>query len=487
MLISAAIVLAVVVILALLLMATDTLLSVYERLAAITPWLGGAYMVGLLIAAGVTGLVVWRLLRPNSNPKATGDRLGRLDRDDLDARLATDQSRGIDVSSGKAELAELDRRQQEQTLYLVLFGETSSGKSTLVRALLPDAEVTTDIRAGTTQTATTYHWRSDLGMNVRLIDLPGFGQSGGESLQELSRDEAIRAHVVIYVCDDDLSRSQFQQLEHLAKFRKPIVVALNKADQYRPDELGALEQRLDDRLSEIAALAIVPVVAGGEQQVLLDAGDGSPLPTTRARKPDVSDLVGAIQQVMGEDDESLGERQRLASLQLAAIKLDAAEQSYRRQQASTLVERYARRAVIGAMAAVAPGTDLVIQGTLATALVRELSQLYEVPVREIDLDRLVEIAGSRLGRFTAISLAVAGNALKAFPGAGTLAGGMVHAVAYGLIFDGLGRAIASCLDERAKLEPDDVIERLDQQLESDLATRAGQLARLALSQRSNRD
>ena len=47
-------------------------------------------------------------------------------------------------------------------------------------------------------------------------------------------------------------------------------------------------------------------------------------------------------------------------------------------------------------------------------------------------------------------LAIAGNALKAFPGLGTLGGGVLHAIAYGLVFDSLGRAVASTLrDQRA--------------------------------------
>ena len=38
----------------------------------------------------------------------------------------------------------------------------------------------------------------------------------------------------------------------------------------------------------------------------------------------------------------------------------------------------------------------------------------------------------RAGKALPLSLAVAGNGLKAFPGVGTVAGGIAHAVAYGL-------------------------------------------------------
>ena len=52
---------------------------------------------------------------------------------------------------------------------------------------------------------------------------------------------------------------------------------------------------------------------------------------------------------------------------------------YKRQ-----VQGYSRKAVFGALAAVSPGTDILIQGYLGLNLVKELCALYEVPAREMD-------------------------------------------------------------------------------------------------------
>jgi len=109
--------------------------------------------------------------------------------------------------------------------------------------------------------------------------------------------------------------------------------------------------------------------------------------------------------------------------------------------------------VVGALAAVTPGTDLLIQGYLGVSLIKELSKLYGVPVRKVDTDLLLELVQKHVGRSTTLVLAIAGNALKAFPGAGTLAGGMIHAVAYGMVFDTLGRAVAASLESRGELHP----------------------------------
>ena len=72
-------------------------------------------------------------------------------------------------------------------------------------------------------------------------------------------------------------------------------------------------------------------------------------------------------------------------------------------------------------------------------MIKDLSRLYDIPVRKVDLDLLLELIQKRVRKQTPLLLAVAGNALKAFPGVGTVAGGLLHAVVYGFLFDALAR------------------------------------------------
>jgi hypothetical protein len=73
-----------------------------------------------------------------------------------------------------------------------------------------------------------------------------------------------------------------------------------------------------------------------------------------------------------------------------------------------------------------------------------------------------------------------GNALKAFPGLGTLGGGLLHAVAYGLIFDSLGRAVSQTLGETAALDREATLRAFRNRLESPANERLRELAGLAL-------
>jgi len=75
---------------------------------------------------------------------------------------------------------------------------------------------------------------------------------------------------------------------------------------------------------------------------------------------------------------------------------------------------------------------------------------------------------------------IAGNALKAFPGLGTLGGGMLHAIAYGLVFDSLGHALSATLAEHSALDAADVETRVRALLAEPQRERVERVARLAL-------
>ena len=121
-------------------------------------------------------------------------------------------------------------------------------------------------------------------------------------------------------------------------------------------------------------------------------------------------------------------------------------------------------------------------------MVKELAAVYDVSVRKMDTDLLMELVQKNVVKSTTLVMAIAGNALKAFPGAGTLAGGAMHAVAYGLIFDTLGRAVVSTLETRGELRPVQTASVFKETFGEDLETSARRIVRFAaLAQRQKKD
>ena len=166
-----------------------------------------------------------------------------------------------------------------------------------------------------------------------------------------------------------------------------------------------------------------------------------------------------------------------------AAKLECAENEFRRKQAELIVRKYTGGAVVGALASITPGSDIVIQGVLATKMVSGLSELYGIPAKEAEISKLIDFTNRKMSKSTALVLAVAGNGLKAFPGVGTVSGGLMHVVAYGLLFDSFGHAIVDVLDEKRELSVGAINARTEERLDTDLLPRAADLIRLALEAR----
>jgi hypothetical protein len=169
-----------------------------------------------------------------------------------------------------------------------------------------------------------------------------------------------------------------------------------------------------------------------------------------------------------------------AVFRLTAQKLERSRAEHRVRASADLVKTYTRRAVAGGLAAISPGTDILIQGYLGTQMVKSLCELYDVPVRDIELQKLLNLSQKQVRTALPLLLAVAGNAAKAFPGIGTLAGGLMHAVAYGLIFDALGRAVVRTLETRGELRPAPASLTFRDNLVADVDSQARKLLRLAL-------
>ena len=463
--------------LVLVLYITDLGLSVWERLDRAPTAFWGLYLLILAVLSAGGAYVVWRVLRWGRPAGKSRTALPAKPPDEatLRERLERSEKAGVAVESVRRELEELQRRRAVGEIVVAVFGEISVGKSSLIRALLPGTDIAMDVRGGTTREVTYYTWTSSAGDRLILADLPGLNEADG-SLDRQARDEALRAHVILYVCEGDLTRDQYEALRTLVDLGSPVIVAFNKIDRYSEEDLERVRERLIQRVGE--KLEVVPVQCGGMEEVTRIYHDGREETALRERTPRVDELRGALQRYLDTDPQVLDSLRDTAVFVLAQQKLDAAVAHYRRGKAEGIVQSYSRKAVFGALAAVSPGTDVLIQGYLGINLVKELCALYEVPAREMDMQRFLDLAGSQLRRSLNLLLALVGNVFKAFPGLGTVVGGAIHAVVYGLVFESLGKAIARSLESRGDLVSGPTLRMFEDNLSEDLEARARRLAQL---------
>ena len=471
-----AILLVAIVTMFLLLLATDTALSVWQRLREAPLWLQVAYTLVLLAVSSGTLLLSWRWLKPGAKKAPAEPR--KLDTLSLQEELIESAGAGIDVSAALEEIREQQRRVHSGEVFIAIFGEISTGKSSLVKALLPRADLQSDPRGGTTLQVTHYRWQAGSGDAVIIADLPGFNLDTNPEILE----EARRAHLVVFLCDSDITRSQMVQIKVLLDMDKPIIVALNKVDRFSDSEAQTIAESISQQVG-IGRNDVVFIQTGGREEIIKILSDGSEETITRDRANRIEPLRKALQGKLDNNAELMEELQDSAILLLAAEKLEKARDTHREKQAAELVQTYSKRAVVGALAAVAPGSDIIIQGLLATRLIQSLCKVYDVSVKEVEIESFLRLAGGKLKKMTALTLAITGNALKAFPGIGTLTGGLVHAVAYGMIFESLGRAAAQTLASRGDFRPYPAAKAFEEMFNDNLEEGAIRFAKLALAEK----
>jgi uncharacterized protein (DUF697 family) len=295
---------------------------------------------------------------------------------------------------------------------------------------------------------------------------------------------------VLFVCDGDLTRVERLAVGWLLELGKPMILVMNKSDRYSREEQAVLLERLLDHLGQLgddsAKGRVVAVSAGGQVEVVEKRADGSESTASRTRPADIGVLVVAINRMLGKDPDTLDARRDRAVFRLAADKLAEAEARYRQQRSEQIIRSSTRKAVIGALAAVSPGTDVIIQGFIGTNMTRQLCKLYGAAPRDLDVEEFLSLSQSRAGKVLPLSLAVAGNGLKAFPGIGTVAGGLVHAVAYGLIFDALGRSLVQTLAKYGELLPEVAAREFEDGISEHIEAGVRQVAKMALEQQQGR-
>ena len=469
-----------------LLFISESALNVWDRLKAGPPALLYAYVSFMLLLAVTALWLIWRLvIRRKIEPGKTVSS-APLTKEDIESRLREAEAAGVDVSEAQAELKELAARRD--TVHLCFFGEVSGGKSSLIKSLVPEADVVVDVVGGSTDDVRHYRWQNDEGAQILLTDVPGIGGLE-EGLSDIAVDEARRANVVLFVCDSDLTRQEIAAIKALLEFDKPLVLVLNKADRYSSDEQATLMQKLLERVDEVGGDVqrdhVVAVSAGGELEVIERGADGREESVRRTRPADIGVLVVAINRLLAEQGETLDVRRERAVFRMAAARLADAEREYRLQRSEQIIRSATRKAVVGALAAISPGTDILIQGYIGTTMTQQLCRLYNAAPRDLDIEEFLSLSQSKVGRALPLSLAVAGNGLKAFPGIGTVAGGLVHAVAYGLIFDALGRSLVLTLSKYGELKPEIAVQEFEEGISEHLEAGVRRIARMALEEKTS--
>jgi len=490
---------------------SDLFMSVWDKLIQQPSWFFWVYIIIFTIFIVFSLFVLYRLLpkkfllKQDIKNAKQNEITEVVDIKQIESRVEHLEEKNIDISAARNEIEELKKSQSKKDIRIVLFGDISSGKSSLIRAIIPDVKGDISVLGGTTRDIINYQWTSPLGERIILSDTPGFDEQN-RVLDELSHETVYKSHLAIYLCEGDLTASQFSQIEEIALLGKPILVAFNKTDRYSNDDITTISKHVQTRLDTISQkraaqentvhentlqekvdkpIKLVHIQSGGTKEVTLHYPDGTEKTELRELKPELSNLLISISKILEKTTPTELELIRQKSvLLLLSNNLDKAEVKFRSEKSLTIVSSSTKKAVVASMATITPGSDLLIQGYLAMSMIKELCKLYEVPAKEMDIENLLELLQKNTIGVFPLLLGIAGNGFKAFPGAGTLAGGLLHAVAYGLIFDSVGKAVSLSLSTQGELLPILVEDIYKEKLVENIETRALELVKMVINSKT---
>lgn len=288
--------------------------------------------------------------------------------------------------------AMLDKLQHGH-LHIAVFGRVSTGKSSLLNALIGEARFTVSPLHGETRRSSMELWNEVESGGVYLIDTPGLDEAGGEDRELLAREVARRADLVIFVLDGDITDSERNALKTLLAQGRPVVVALNKRDLYTDAEIEALLQSIRAKTTGLVQPKDVVAVAAEPRPhavVEIDS-EGVERSSSRPRSPDVEILRLRLWEILEAEGKTL------AALNASLFAADLSDEVGRRilRARREIGEKLVRTYCVGKGIAVAfnpvPVADLFAAAFIDVGMVMHLSRVYGLPLSRNEAGSLTSV------------------------------------------------------------------------------------------------
>ena len=282
---------------------------------------------------------------------------------------------------------------QHGHLHIAVFGRVSTGKSSLLNALIGEQKFAVSPLHGETRKTTMEKWSEVEAAGVYLIDTPGLDEAGGEDRETMAKEVAHRSDLVIFVVDGDITDSELQSLRTLLEQGRPVVVALNKSDLYTQDELDALLQSVREKTAGLVDPDdVLPVAAQPRpQQVVELDNEGGETASTRTRESDIDELRLRLWDIFETEGKTL------AALNASLFAADLSDQvgirilNARREIGDKLVRTYCVAKGVAVAFNPIPVADLLAAAFIDVGMVMHLSKVYDLPISQREAGSLVSV------------------------------------------------------------------------------------------------
>ena len=305
---------------------------------------------------------------------------------------------------------------QHGHLHIAVFGRVSTGKSSLLNALIGEQAFAVSPLHGETRHSTMQRWSEVDAGGVYLIDTPGLDEAGGERREELATEVAHRSDLVMFVLDGDITESERDALQTLLGQGRPVIVVLNKRDLYTDSELESLLVSIRAKTEGLVQPHDVLAVSAEprSQTVVTIGADGRELTTEREREAMIDELKLRLWDILESEGKTL------AALNASLFAADLSDQvgkrilDARRKLGDRLVRTYCIAKGVAVGFNPVPVADLFAAAFIDVGVVIHLSRVYGLPLSRKEAGSLANViaveAAALMG--TVWALNVVSSALK---------------------------------------------------------------------------
>lgn len=244
---------------------------------------------------------------------------GLLDKLDLTPK----ERSGLESEIG--DLQQMLDKLENQVVHIAVFGMVGRGKSSLLNALVGQDVFATGPIHGVTRDSQRVQWSvgynpvagseeilrvSLKGMGrscIELIDTPGIDEVDGDAREQLARQVAKQADLILFIVSGDITKVEHRALSELRQASKPILLVFNKIDQYPDADRQAIYEKIrDERVrqilspDEIVMAAASPLVAKA-----IHRQDGTISAQLRPGPPQVEELKLKILEILHREGKAL--------------------------------------------------------------------------------------------------------------------------------------------------------------------------------------
>lgn len=403
-------------ILGLMLWLINSLYRLYIQISFTAPLLANLLLLLLIVLLGmlIYALIYYMGLFQQSPTRAPQGRIApkipveKTEAAEETLKAVRKQVKQIQDEVARQELLtrsrEIEANLARGEILVVVFGTGSAGKTSLVNALIGRMVGKIGAPMGTTEVGETYSLKlKGLNRQILITDTPGILEAGvvGTQREQLARQLATEADLLLFVVDNDLRQSEYEPLRRLAEIGKRSLLVLNKTDLYTDTDKETILARLRQRVRGFIATMDVVAITANPQAAQLENGaiiqpDADIMPLIRR--------LAAVLRAEGEDlvaDNILLQSQRLGEEARRLIDVQ------RKRQAEKVVERFQWIGAGVIAVTPLPVVDLLATAAVNAQMVVEIGRIYGC---ELNMERGRELALS-LGK-TLASLGIVKGAIE---------------------------------------------------------------------------